>query len=201
MKPTSPSITATALALALALVACEKKSDPPPTNPEPSPPVAETPTQAEEPEAEPEPEPEPEPAPAAANLAEVLKKQGNATKFLEAMETAELGKVLTGGDSPVTLLVPTDEAWENMPKAVKAKIAKKEELVKLLKYHMLPSKMNVDRILQHRTLPTVLGPEIPLEVVEGVTLHIDKANLVTSNLEASNGIAHVIDQVLYPKKK
>ena len=200
MKPTRAQLAVPALTLALALAACGKKNEAPTTTPEPTPPPAATEPQDDAPP-EATPEPEPEPAPAASNLAEVLKKQGNATKFLEAVETADLGKYLTGDESAVTLLVPTDEAWEQMPKALRAKIAKKDELAKLLKFHMVPSKMNIDRVLQHRTLPTLLGPEIPLQVVEGVNLRFDKAGLVTANLDASNGMVHMIDQVLVPTKK
>jgi uncharacterized surface protein with fasciclin (FAS1) repeats len=191
--------TAAALISVLALAAC--KEAPPPAPPEPAP-VKEAAPEPAEPEGEAEPEPEPEPAPAiTANLKDTLTKQGGATKFLEAIETAGLGDYLTGRENLVTLIVPTDAAWDAMPKALKAKSAKKEELAKILRYHIVPSKMDLNRVMQHRGLPTVLGPEIPIEVKEGTKLYFGKANLVTSDIEASNGMAHIIDQVLDPAAK
>ena len=155
---------------------------------------------AETPEAEAAEEPASEPAPALQNLAETLRKQGNATKFLEAAEAAGVMEYLTGNESEVTLIVPTDEAFASAPKAVTSKLARKEEATKLMKYHILPEKMDLTRVMQHRTLPTLAGPEIPVQVIEGTKLYFDKANLVTGNIEATNGQIHFIDQVLLPKK-
>lgn len=189
--------------LALALAACAGKgSDTPAPAPAPEP----APVEAAEPEPEPaegagdEAEPEPEPAKAAGNLLETIQKSGQGSKFLEAMDKAGLNKHLTGTEEEVTVILPTDAAWENMPAAIKAKMNKPEEAAKILKYHLLPDKMDLNRVMMHRSLPTLAGPEIPVQVIEGTTLKFDKANLVEGNIEASNGMVHVIDQVLIPKK-
>lgn len=198
--------TTVAWSCALLLGCASKGGDStPPAESTPSEPTPSAPAEPSEPPeseaAEAAEEPASEPAPALQNLAETLRKQGNATKFLEAAEAAGVMEYLTGNESEVTLIVPTDDAFARAPKAVTSKLARKEEAAKLMKYHILPEKMDLTRVMQHRTLPTLAGPEIPVQVIEGTKLFFDKANLVTGNIEATNGQIHFIDQVLLPGAK
>ncbi|MEZ4454784.1 MAG: fasciclin domain-containing protein [Nannocystaceae bacterium] len=189
------------------LLSCSGKSDTtPPSSGAPDP--APTPSGPSEPAEESEPAeasepakaPEKEPEPAKQNLADTLRAQGNATKFLEACEKAGVMEYLTGTESEVTLIVPTDDAFAKS-KVAASKLARKEEAAKLMKYHMVPENMDLNRVMMHRTLPTLAGPEIPVQVIEGTKLYFDKANLVSGNIEATNGTIHLIDQVLVPGKK
>lgn len=151
--------------------------------------------------AEAEPAPEPEKA-ASGNLLEVLRKMPDASRFLAELEKAGLHKRLTSTDEDTTAIIPTNAAWESMSKAMQKKMKKPAEAAKILKYHLIPEKMDLQRVMDHGSLPTLGTAFMPIAVTEGTTLHFGdtKANLVEANIPASNGMAHTIDQVLMPKK-
>ncbi len=204
----SPQLPLVALLL-LALVSCKT------TGADTQPPVAaETPAaddaDAVEPEdesaeeaevAEAEPAPEPEKA-VEGNLLEVLRKTPDASRFLAELEKAGLDKRLTSTDEDTTAIIPTNAAWESMSKAMQKKMKKPAEAAKILKYHLVPEKMDLQRVMDHGELPTLGAAFMPIAVTEGTTLHFgeSKANLVEANIPASNGMAHTIDQVLMPRK-
>ncbi len=195
--------------LCAALSACAGKASDTGAQPDESEvaPEAESPAEeAEEAEAEEEPaKAEPaaeEPAAAQANLLETLRNTPDASRFLEEVEKAGLSKRLTSTDEDVTAIIPTNAAFDNMSKAVAAKMKKPGEASKIIQYHLLPEKMDLNRVMDHGSLPTLLGVFMPVGVVEGTTLEFggEKAHLVEPNIAASNGMAHTIDQVLLPKK-
>ncbi|HGG57022.1 MAG TPA: fasciclin domain-containing protein [Nannocystis exedens] len=195
--------------LLLALAACKT------TGADAQPPVvAETPAaddaeaveaedeSAEEPEvAEAEPAPEPEKV-VEGNLLEVLRKTPDASRFLAELEKAGLDRRLISTDEDTTAIIPTNAAWDSMSKAMQKKMKKPSEAAKILRYHLIPEKMDLQRVMDHGELPTLGDAFMPIELSEGTTLHFgdSKANLVEANIPASNGMAHTIDQVLMPKK-
>ncbi|MEZ4385815.1 MAG: fasciclin domain-containing protein [Nannocystaceae bacterium] len=134
------------------------------------------------------------------NLLAVIKKTPDASRFLEALESAGLDKRLTSVDEDTTLIIPSNAAFDGMSKAAQAKFKKNPAAV--LQYHMVPEKMDLERVMDHRGLPTLLGQDLPIRVLEGTNLFFgtekENAKLVESNIAASNGMAHIIDKVLVP---
>jgi len=192
--------------LSVALSACAGKSADASAQPDESeaapevdvPAEAEPEAEAEEAEAE-EPAVE-EPAAPQANLLETLRKMPEASRFLEELEKAGLANRLTSTDENVTALIPTNAAFDNMPKALAAKMKKPAEASEILQFHLIPETMDLNRVMDHGSLPTFLGEFVPVKVVDGTTLEFGdvKAHLVDSNVAASNGMAHTIDKVLIP---
>lgn len=180
-------------------VGCKKDSAS--ETPEPAP----APAPAPEPEVEATPEPEaapaPEPAPAAKDLAAVVAGLEKGKTFQELLVAAELDKELASADVSLTILVPTDEAFAKLPKGTLDKWKKnKEQLQKALKYHFIPGINDTAKIGNYRTAPTAAGPELPIKQTQDAEMTIDGAKLLEVNLPASNGLVHVIDKVLQPKK-
>jgi uncharacterized surface protein with fasciclin (FAS1) repeats len=134
------------------------------------------------------------------NLLEVLKKTPEASRFLAELESAGLAKRLISVDEDTTAIIPSNAAFDNMSKAAQAKL--KKDPAGLLQYHLVPEKMDLERVMDHRGLPTLLGQDLPIRVVEGTTLYVgtekENARLVESNIAGSNGMAHIIDKVLVP---
>lgn len=193
------------VALSLLLLAACKK-DAPPADPEPAPsnpePAAEAPP---EPEAKPDPKPEakPEEPPAATkDLVAVLAGLDKAKTFAELVKLAELEKDLHSPDVHLTILVPTDAAFDALPKGTLDKWKKnKDQLAKALKFHFVTGVNNAQKLGNFRTAPTATGVELEVKASQDTDMTIQGGRLIDIDIEASNGMVHTIDKVLQPGKK
>jgi uncharacterized surface protein with fasciclin (FAS1) repeats len=176
--------------LALAAFGCKKNEESMKTPTEPATaPVAE-PAKAVE--------PAPAPAPAATKtIVDVAKEAGSFKTLLVAVEAAGLVDTL-GGPGPFTVFAPTDEAFAKIPKAdLDALLADKAKLTAVLTYHVVPGKVMAKDVGALKSAKTVLGGEVAIDTSAGVK--INSAAVVKADIEASNGVIHVIDAVLMPK--
>ncbi len=127
--------------------------------------------------------------------------------LVTAVKAADLVGVLSG-KGPFTVLAPTDEAFAKLPKGTVETLVKPENkatLVKILTYHVLSGKaMSKDVVaLAGKKVKTVQGGEVMINVKEGKVSLTDEmggtSNVTAVDVEASNGVIHVIDTVLMPK--
>nr|WP_297356907.1 fasciclin domain-containing protein [uncultured Caldimonas sp.] len=101
---------------------------------------------------------------------------------------------------PYTVFAPSDEAFKAVPKATLDALAQdKEQLKALLAYHVVPGKMPAQQV-QSGKVKTVQGESIELAKAGGFVT-VGEALVTQSDVEASNGVVHVIDRVLIPPKK
>ena len=122
--------------------------------------------------------------------------------LVTAVKAAGLVETLSG-TGPFTVLAPTNEAFNKLPSGLLEKLVmpeNKSALTKILTYHVIAGKnLAVDVIkLDGKSVPTVNGNTITLKVVNGGVVINDKVNITKTDLPASNGVIHVIDQVLVP---
>ena len=107
------------------------------------------------------------------------------------------------GDGPFTVFAPTDEAFAKLPKGTVETLLKpenKDKLVAILSYHVVPGVAAYsDTVVGMKELPTVEGSTIPV-TVDGSTVKLGDAKVIAVDVEASNGVIHVIDTVLIPNK-
>jgi uncharacterized surface protein with fasciclin (FAS1) repeats len=192
-----------ALSLVVAtLGACKKDS----STETPEPVAAETPVTAPEPEAEEAAASEPEPAeaapePAAQNLITIINGLEQGKTFAELLVLAELDRDLASPDVNVTVLVPSDDAFAKLPKGTLDKWKKsKDQLQKVLKYHFVPGRNDAAKMGNYRTAPTAAGPELTVKASQDSDMTIDGGRLTDIDIAASNGLIHIIDKVLQPKK-
>jgi len=119
--------------------------------------------------------------------------------LVAAVQAAGLVDVLKG-DGPFTVFAPTDEAFAALPAGTVENLLKpenKDQLVAILTYHVVPGKiMSADIAGKTAEVTTVQGSDISVNAMDGVM--VDKATVVAADIEADNGVIHVIDQVVMP---
>jgi uncharacterized surface protein with fasciclin (FAS1) repeats len=189
-------IGALAAVLATAAVGCKKSEDKAEKPAEPAKPAE--PTKPAEPPKPAEPSKPAEPPPAAAKDILTIAAEAGSFKTLEAAVTAA-GLVETlKGPGPFTVFAPTDEAFAKIPKAdLDAILADKAKLTAILTYHVVPGKVMSKDVAALKSAKTVNGAEVTIDTSAGVK--IDNATVVKADIEASNGVIHVIDTVIVPK--
>jgi uncharacterized surface protein with fasciclin (FAS1) repeats len=125
---------------------------------------------------------------------------GSFTTLVAAVQAAGLVETLKG-DGPFTVFAPTDEAFAALPAGTVENLLKpenKDQLIGILTYHVVAGKvMAADIAGKKMDVATVNGAMATVDAMDGVK--IDGANVVTADIEASNGVIHVIDAVILPK--
>lgn len=132
----------------------------------------------------------------------VASEAGTFKTLLAAATAAGLADVLAG-EGPFTVFAPTDKAFANLPKGTVTNLLKeenKQQLVDVLKYHVLAGRINLSKALAVSAATTLQGEQVNVAFRDG-RVRIGPATLVQSDIRASNGIIHVIDQVLLPSTK
>lgn len=121
---------------------------------------------------------------------------GNFTTLVAAVEAAGLVETLKG-EGPFTVFAPTDDAFAALPKGtVEALLADPEALAGILTYHVVAGKVMSGDLSDGMMAATVNGAEVTIGTEGGVM--VNDANVVAADIEASNGVIHVIDKVIMP---
>jgi uncharacterized surface protein with fasciclin (FAS1) repeats len=105
------------------------------------------------------------------------------------------------GAGPFTVFAPTDAAFAKLPAGTVEMLLKPENKAKLtaiLTYHVVAGKVMAADVVKVTSAKTVQGGSVAVKVMGG-KVTIDAANVVTTDIAASNGVIHVIDTVLMPK--
>ncbi len=116
-----------------------------------------------------------------------------------ALGAADLVDTLKG-DGPFTVFAPTDEAFAKLPEGTVESLLKPEnrdQLVAILTYHVVPGAVRAADVVKLDEAKTVNGQSVAIQVADN-GVQIDNANVVATDIEASNGVIHVIDQVILP---
>ncbi|NUN13428.1 MAG: fasciclin domain-containing protein [Myxococcales bacterium] len=131
------------------------------------------------------------------NLVEVAAAAGNFTTLLAAAKAAGLDAALSG-EGPYTIFAPTDDAFAALPAgALDALLADIPALTNVLLYHAVAAKLTAADVTAKTELTTMAGLPVPITMENG-KVWIGGAQILTTDIEASNGIIHVIDAVLLP---
>ena len=124
---------------------------------------------------------------------------GSFSTLVAAVEAAGLVDTLKG-DGPFTVFAPTDEAFAALPEGTVEDLLKPEnidQLTAILTYHVVPGKVMSGDLTDDMSAATVQGGEIMIDLDNGVM--VDDATVVTADVEASNGVIHVINKVILPE--
>jgi uncharacterized surface protein with fasciclin (FAS1) repeats len=134
----------------------------------------------------------------AGNIAEVAAAAGNFTTLLAAVEAAGLVDDLTG-EGPFTVFAPTDEAFAALPAGtIDTLLADPEGALRdILLYHVVSGKVMSGDLSDGMTADTLQGAPVTFVVADGA-VKVNDANVVAADVEASNGVIHVIDAVILP---
>jgi len=119
--------------------------------------------------------------------------------LVAAVKAAGLASTLKG-DGPFTIFAPTDEAFAKLPEGTVESLLKPEnrdKLVKILTYHVVKGRVYSDQVVQRNSVRTLEGSRASISLTS-VGPQIDTANIVMTDIDASNGVIHVIDRVIMP---
>lgn len=138
---------------------------------------------------------------ASKNIVENAAGSADHTTLVAAVKAADLATTLSGA-GPFTVFAPTNEAFNKLPSGTVDKLLKPEmkgDLTKVLTYHVVAGALKAADLKDGQKLKTVEGHELTVSIKDGKVM-IDGANVTTADVISSNGVTHVIDAVLMPKK-
>ncbi|MEJ2127463.1 MAG: fasciclin domain-containing protein [Woeseiaceae bacterium] len=116
-----------------------------------------------------------------------------------ALVAADLVDTLKS-DGPFTVFAPTDEAFAKLPEGTVESLLKPEnrdQLVAILTYHVVPGEVLAADVVKLSEATTVNGQSVEIQVADN-GVRIDNANVIATDIDASNGVIHVIDTVILP---
>lgn len=134
-----------------------------------------------------------------ADIVETASEAGTFKTLLTAAQAAGLVDTLKS-DGPLTVFAPTDEAFAKLPAGTVEMLLKpenKDQLASVLTYHVIPGKVMASEVTDMSMAKTVQGDSVDFRVM-GDKVMIDQAQIVATDIQASNGIIHVIDSVILP---
>jgi len=132
------------------------------------------------------------------DIVDTATEAGSFTTLLQAATAAGLVETLKGA-GPYTVFAPTDEAFAALPAGtLEGLLADPEALKQVLLYHVVAGKVTSDQVVGLTSADSVAGPAIAIKVEDGTVVLNDSAKVVTTDIEASNGVIHVIDSVILP---
>ena len=140
-------------------------------------------------------------AEATADIVDTAVAAGSFTTLVTAVQAAELVEALKG-EGPFTVFAPTDEAFAKVWDGTVENLLKpenQEQLQALLLYHVVPGKIMSGDLSGTTQAETLHGGFLQVVAEGGVT--VNYANVVSADIETSNGVIHVIDAVLVPTPK
>jgi uncharacterized surface protein with fasciclin (FAS1) repeats len=118
--------------------------------------------------------------------------------LVAAVKAAGLVETLSG-EGPFTVFAPTNEAFAKLPEGkVSSLLADIPALKNILTYHVVAGKVMAADVVGLKSAATVQGSEVKISVVDGSVKLNDAATVTATDIEASNGVVHVIDTVLVP---
>jgi uncharacterized surface protein with fasciclin (FAS1) repeats len=124
---------------------------------------------------------------------------GSFKTLAAALDAAGLVETLKGA-GPFTVFAPTDEAFAKLPAGtVEGLLKDKAKLTAILTYHVVAGKVEAADVVKLDSAKTVNGQSVTIKVVDG-KVHVDNATVTAADVQASNGVIHVIDTVLIPKQ-
>lgn len=134
------------------------------------------------------------------DIVDVAASNDQFSTLVAAVQAGGLVETLKG-DGPFTVFAPTNAAFAKLPAGTVESLLEPEnraQLVSILTYHVVPGAVTSDQLAGQRlTVETVQGQTVHIDGRDGVT--VNGANVTTADITASNGVIHVIDEVLLPR--
>ncbi|UCC85330.1 MAG: fasciclin domain-containing protein [Gemmatimonadota bacterium] len=133
------------------------------------------------------------------DIVETAVSAGSFQTLVAAVQAAGLVETLQG-DGPFTVFAPTDEAFAKLPAGTVEELLKeenREQLISILTYHVIPGKLMAQDVVELKGAETAQGQTVSFSLKSGEA-YIDDARIIKTDIEASNGVIHVIDSVILP---
>jgi uncharacterized surface protein with fasciclin (FAS1) repeats len=131
------------------------------------------------------------------SVVDIAVEDGRFGTLVTALQAAELVETLEG-EGPYTVFAPTDDAFAKLPEGtLESLLADVPALTDILLYHVVSGKVMAADVVKLDSADTVLGQPISIKV-EGDKVMVNDAQVIITDIEASNGVIHVIDTVILP---
>ncbi|MFO7322180.1 MAG: fasciclin domain-containing protein [Chloroflexota bacterium] len=132
-----------------------------------------------------------------ASLLDILIEDGRFNTFVSAIQASNLTDTFNQL-GPLTVFAPTDDAFAGLPEgAVDTIMADIQGLTALVTYHIVPERLPAERMMARERLKTMQGDDLKVRRIEGVA-YVNDAQITATDLEADNGLIHVVDAVILP---
>lgn len=132
------------------------------------------------------------------NLVEVARAAGLFTTLVAAIDRAGMSEALAH-EGPYTVFAPSDLAFSRLPEGtVESLLAAPETLAEVLNYHLVPGRMRAADVALRHCAETLHGEDLALS--NHGAIRVDGARVIAGDIEASNGVIHMIDRVLLPAR-
>ena len=135
------------------------------------------------------------------NIVENAAQSADHSTLVAAVKAGGLAETLSG-TGPFTVFAPTNEAFSKLPAGTVDNLLKpemKNDLTKVLTYHVVPGALRAADLKDGQKLKTVEGSELTVQVKDGMVM-IDGATVTIADVISSNGVTHVVNTVVMPKK-
>ena len=134
---------------------------------------------------------------ASPSIATLAAKTPQLSTLLSLVKKAGLADELSMPGA-LTVFAPTNAAFDKVPKTTLNALAKNPAALKrVLLYHVVAGKVTAAKVVKLKSAKTLAGPSVRIRV-SGMTVRINTARVTSADVEASNGVVHVIDRVLIP---
>jgi uncharacterized surface protein with fasciclin (FAS1) repeats len=136
------------------------------------------------------------------NIPTVATKAGKFNTLLAAAKAAGLVEALSG-DKALTVFAPTDDAFAKLPKDTVATLLKpenKDKLKAILLFHVVEGRVYSEDALAAKSAATLQGSKVEITVKDGAA-YVNGAKILATDVDASNGVIHIIDSVILPPAK
>jgi transforming growth factor-beta-induced protein len=131
-------------------------------------------------------------------IPEVAAAAGGFDTLLAAVGAADLAETLSG-EGPFTVFAPTDDAFAALPEGtLEALLADIPTLTQILLYHVVSGAVFAETVVGLESATTVQGSDVMISVENGMVFLNGTVQVIMTDIEASNGVIHVIDAVLLP---
>jgi len=133
------------------------------------------------------------------DIVEIAASAGSFKTLVAAVQAAGLVDTLKG-KGPLTVFAPTDEAFAKLPAGTVESLLKpenKDKLTAVLTYHVVPGRVTAGEVVKLSSAPTVNGRAVRINAQNGKVM-VDNAQVVQTDIMATNGVIHVIDSVMIP---
>ncbi len=131
-----------------------------------------------------------------ATIVDIAVGAGSFTTLVAAVQVADLVGALQS-PGPFTVFAPTDEAFAKLPPGtVDTLVINPPQLARILTYHVVAGALNSDELKTQSSLTSLEGSCLDLHQDPSGTLEVNNATIVTPDIEAENGVIHVIDTVI-----
>lgn len=138
----------------------------------------------------------------AKDIVDTAVSAGQFKTLAAALQAAGLVETLKG-EGPFTVFAPTDKAFGKLPKGTVEELLKpenKEKLIAVLTYHVVPGKVLAEDVVKLSKAKTVQGSEVKITVKDG-KVKVNDAKVTATDIQASNGVIHVINKVILPPEE